>query len=265
MSYVSGIDIGSVSAKAVIMDDAGRVVSYSVRPTGAGGKRVAEAVMDEALVKCQLHLKDISYTIATGYGRLLVPFADTELTEITCHARGIHWLLPEARTIIDIGGQDSKVIVLDERGFVKNFALNDKCAAGTGRFLEVMSRSLEIDLEKMGELSLKPSREIEVSSICTVFAESEVVSLVAAGEEPKDILAAIHRSIARRIRGMVESQGLKERVAMSGGVAKNAGVVRALEKELGTTLLVSPEPQIVGALGAAVLALGKAGFIPKEV
>lgn len=264
MAYVSGIDIGSVSAKAVIMDEAGQVVAYSIRPTGTGGKKTADAVMGGALEKAGLTLADISFTIATGYGRLLVSFASLELTEITCHARGAHRLLPQVRTVIDIGGQDSKIICLNERGSVINFALNDKCAAGTGRFLEVMARALDVDLDKMGELSLMPCRDLTVSSICTVFAESEVVSLVASGEEPADILAAVHRSIARRILGMTASQGLKEKVAMSGGVAKNIGVIRAIESELGTKLIVPPEAQIVGALGAAVIALEKAGITPRE-
>ena len=265
LSFVSGIDVGSVSAKAVIMDEDSRVVSYSILPTGAGSKRAAEAVMREALTKASLQPQDISFIVATGYGRLMVPSADIEITEITCHARGAYWLFPEVRTVIDIGGQDSKVISLDDRGLVRAFTMNDKCAAGTGRFLEVMANALEVGLEEMGGLSLKSCHDLRVSSMCTVFAESEVVSLIAAGHDQADILAAIHHAIARRILGMVGLQGLKEKVVMSGGVAKNLGVARALEKELETNLLIPTEPQIVGALGAAIMALERAGVFSKEV
>jgi predicted CoA-substrate-specific enzyme activase len=198
---------------------------------------------------------DIRYVLATGYGRNNVPYAKGEMTEITCHAKGAHHLFPETRTIIDIGGQDSKAISVNDAGGATNFMMNDKCAAGSGRFLEVMARALEIELEQMGELSLQSTKEVTISSMCTVFAESEVVSAVAKGLDPHDIINGIHRAIAKRVSVLAEQMGVKERVLMSGGVAKNVGVVRALEEQLHTTLLIPKNPQLVGALGAALIAL----------
>ena len=183
-----------------------------------------------------------------------MPLASSQITEITCHAEGMHFLFPEVRTLIDIGGQDSKVIALGDQGQVNDFNMNDKCAAGSSRFLEVMARALGVTLEAMGELSLKAKRVAQVSSMCTVFAESEVISLVSERWEKEDIIAGIHQSIARRMVSMVERVGLRERVAMSGGVARNIGVVTALEDILNTSLIVPEQPELVGALGAALIA-----------
>ncbi|HVN95139.1 MAG TPA: acyl-CoA dehydratase activase [Syntrophorhabdaceae bacterium] len=253
--FVAGIDIGSLTAKAVILDQDARIVGQALTPTGAFSQRAGENAFEMALKMAGVHTSDIGYVLATGYGRKNIPFAHAEMTEISCHARGAHRLFPEARTVIDIGGQDSKAIALNESGVPVNFIMNDKCAAGCGRFLEVMARALETEVEKMGELSAHSTKTIQISSMCTVFAESEVVSAVANKCSRSDIINGIHQAIAKRVSIMVDHVGLVERVMMSGGVAKNTGVVRALESQLGTTLLVPEEPQLVGALGAAVIAL----------
>ena len=193
--------------------------------------------------------------MATGYGRIAIDYADSQVTEISCYARGINQLHPEVRTIIDIGGQDSKAISVDKEGRVVDFLMNDKCAAGTGRFLEVMAKALELEIGDLGDISLRATELHQVSSTCTVFAESEVVTLVAEGVNREDIVAGLHAAIAKRIVSMVKRVGLSPPVAMAGGVAKNMGVVKAIEEEIGEPLVVPREPQIVGALGAAILAM----------
>jgi len=251
---VAGVDVGSLCTKAVIMETAGKMVSYSILRSGSMYQGAAETCFAQALEKAGLKPDDISYIVSTGYGRARVPFANGEVTEITCHARGAKWFFPEVHTVIDIGGQDSKVIQVDDRGQAVRFVMNDKCAAGTGRFLEVMAMALGLELEDMSDLSMKAQQDIEVSSMCTVFAESEVISLFASGCDKADIAAAIYKAIARRITGLVGQLGLKEKVAMSGGVAKSIGLVKALEGKLGTKLHIPEEPQIVGAWGAALIA-----------
>ena len=252
--FTMGIDSGSLTAKAVIMDGNRKIVSHSVVQMGFVSQEAVRTAMDNVLASAGKSLEDIAYTVSTGYGRRRLDFADKTITEISCHARGAGFLLPEVRTVIDIGGQDSKVIAVETSGNAKNFAMNDRCAAGTGQFLEVMAKALEVDLDKTGELSLQSQTKLTISSLCTVFAETEVISLVAQGHSKADILAAIHQAIARRITGMVARVGLREPVMMTGGVAKNVGVVRALEKELGVSLTVPQECQIVGAIGGALFA-----------
>lgn len=251
----AGIDVGSLTSKCVLLDSKGKVISSSLSLVGAQSRKAAERVLNEALSKAGLKRDEIGYIVSTGYGRGVVPDANAEVTEITCHARGAYFLSPEVRTVIDVGGQDSKAISVSEKGRVLAFTTNDKCAAGCGRFLEVIANALEIRLEDMGKLSLKSTKQLEVSSMCTVFAESEVVGLVAAEESVPDIVAAVHRSIARRVRNMAMRIPVREKVMMTGGVAKNIGVVKALEGFLGFPLVIPEEPQLVGALGAAVIAL----------
>ena len=253
--FVAGIDIGSLTAKTVILDTDARVAGHALVPTGAISQRAGEISFETALKMAGIKASDIEYVLATGYGRKNIPFAKGEMTEITCHARGAHKIFPEVRTIVDIGGQDSKAISINETGVPTSFMMNDKCAADSGRFLEVMTRALEIELDRIKKLSLRSTKDIQISSMCTVFAESEVVSAVAKGHDPCDIVNGIHQAIAKRVAVLVDHVGVKERVMMSGGVAKNTGVVRALEKELHTTLLIPREPQLVGALGAALIAL----------
>jgi len=247
-----GVDIGSLSTDAVAVDGHGRIVGSAILPTGARAARAAERARDQALAEAGAAAA--AATVATGYGRSLVNFADKAVTEISCHARGIHRLLPDVRTLIDVGGQDSKAIRLDGNGRVLDFAMNDKCAAGTGRFLEVMARALEVPLEEMGERSLRAGRPVEISSMCTVFAESEVVTRIAEGCEVDDVLAGIHRAIASRTASLVKRVRPKAPMGMSGGVAHNPGVVAALQEATGHPLAIPAEPQIVGALGAALLA-----------
>ncbi len=250
----AGIDVGSLSTDVVIYHSDKGMLSYSIVPTGVNGRRAAETALEQALLSAGVSFGQVQASVATGYGRINIEFADKRVTEITCHARGIFYLYPSARTVIDIGGQDSKAIRLNSAGKVLDFVMNDKCAAGTGRFLEVMAGALEVDLAEMAELSEKTAASVPISSMCTVFAESEVVSLLAAGNAREQIIRGLHEAIADRTAGMVHRVGLEAPVAMTGGVAKNRGVVRALERKLGCPIHVPPEPQIAGALGAALLA-----------
>jgi len=249
----AGIDIGSITAKAAIFDD-GKVTATKVIFTGYNAEAAGLRVYEEVLADAEIDKNSVAKIVSTGYGRNSVKFADKSYTEIMCHATGAHFFDPHVRTIIDIGGQDSKAILLDDRGKVKNFVMNDKCAAGTGRFLEVMARAMEVNLDEFGAMSVKSKQPSKISSLCTVFAESEVISLIAKGEQRQDIIAGIHESIAARISSMAGRVGIKEPVMITGGVAKNAGVVHALENKLGVKIEVSPYAQVNGAIGAAFLA-----------
>ena len=250
----AGIDIGSISTKAAVLSD-GKLLGTRLIFTGYNAEAAGRTVFEALLKELGLERTVIQRVISTGYGRNSVKFVDKAVTEITCHGAGAHYLDTQARSIIDIGGQDSKVIVIDEKGKVKNFAMNDKCAAGTGRFLEVMARALEVDLEAFGDLSLKAGSPSRISSLCTVFAESEVISLISRGEHRENIIAGIHESVAARVAAMANRVGVLPPVVMTGGVAKNTGVVKALEKKLGMPIRVSEYAQLNGAIGAAVLAM----------
>ncbi len=253
MRAFAGIDVGSLCTKVVILRGE-EVLSWSLRRTGADPVGAARRCFDEALARAGLQEEELGGVVATGYGRLRIPFASKQVTEITCHARGAHFLFPKTRTVIDIGGQDAKVIALDERGKVLDFVMNDKCAAGTGRFLEVMAQALEMEIEEMASEAANALKAVPISSMCTVFAESEVISLVAEGSRRDEIVWGLHRAIARRILGMAKRLPMKGEVTFTGGVAKNRGMVRALRELLGMPLNIPHEPQIVGALGAALLA-----------
>jgi benzoyl-CoA reductase subunit A len=249
-----GIDVGSLSAEAVLLVD-GEVASYSVIRTSPESAATAVQALDEALEGSNLHREDIEYTVATGYGRVVVPFADTNFTEIACHARGAHYFLPSVRTVLDMGGQDCKAIRCDAMGKVKDFRMNDKCAAGTGRSLEVMATLLGIQLEDIGHLSLEEDGEpIKVSNTCVVFAKSEVLSLMRRGVPTSGILAGLCDGIADRVKSLIRNVGVEEDFAISGGITKNTGVVRRIEQKLGVTAHSCFEPQIVGAVGAALIA-----------
>ena len=248
-----GIDVGSISAKAAVVKD-GRLMGAKVILTGYNSKNAGEKVFGDLLAELGISRAAVDTVVATGYGRNSVDFADRAVTEITCHAAGAHFQDPAILTVIDIGGQDSKVIALDAAGRVRDFAMNDKCAAGTGRFLEVMARALEVDLDAFGPMSLEAERPAAISSLCTVFAESEVISLIARGEGRNNIIAGIHESIGARVVAMANRVGIREPVMMTGGVARNIGVVRALEKKSGKTILVSEFAQVNGAIGAALIA-----------
>ena len=255
----AGIDIGSITTEALILDRDKGILGYSILQTGADSRKAAEMAMQKALGEAAKTASDVSYNVATGCGRKRAAFAQQAVTEITCIARGVNYLFPRARTIIDIGGQDTKLIRIGERGRVTEFEMNDKCAAGTGRFIEVMAKALNVELGQIGDISLSHKKELTISSICTVFAESEVISLVSEGEVLEDILYGIHKAIADRTMGLINRLGgAEDEVVMAGGVAKNVGVVRALEAVLNTGLKIYGEPQIVGAFGAALLAQEKA-------
>jgi len=257
--FVAGVDGGSLSTKAVILDAQARVVGEALVPTGANSLSAASMVLRRSAENAGLRQEDLAFVVATGYSRRIVSFADEILTEIACHARGARAAFPDVRTVIDIGGQDSKVIVLGEEGRVVNFSMNDKCAAGTGRFLELMARTLEVDLDRMGELSLRARQSVPISSMCAVFAESEVVSLIAEGHTPVDIIRGLHASIAGRVIAMVRRIEGRGPFVMTGGVAKNAGVVHELEERLGERLFLPEDPQVAGAMGAALFALDRVG------
>jgi predicted CoA-substrate-specific enzyme activase len=248
--YFAGVDIGSTMTKVVIMNQT--TLASVIGPTGPEHRKLANRVMEEALAKAKLAFEDITYVVATGYGRINVPFADKQITEISCHARGVAHLLPEVRTVIDIGGQDSKGIKLKE-GRAVDFVMNDKCAAGTGRFLEVTAEELGVSLEDMGRLSLEAKNKVEISSICTVFAAQEVVAKLSEGVALPDIIAGLHEAITIRIYGMVRRLKIEREVALTGGGAKNIGLVKALEAKLGFPVLVPPEPLLTGAIGAALM------------
>lgn len=253
--YVLGIDSGSTSTNAVIMDQDRTIKAFSVVRTGAKSGESADRVLKDVLEKAGLSREDIAWIVSTGYGRVSIPFADENVTEISCHGKGAHYFNPKIRTILDIGGQDSKAIRLSEQGEVKDFVMNDKCAAGTGRFLEMIARTLEISLDELGAIALTSTENIEITSMCSVFAESEVISLIANNKEKNDIANGVCGAIANKAYGLLRRVGLEPDFMMTGGVAKNPGVVRAVEQKLGAKLYICEEPEIVGATGAALYAL----------
>ena len=249
----AGIDIGSITAKAALIKN-NRLLGTHVIMTGYDPINAGIKVFDALLKQSRISKTQISAIISTGYGRASVSFADKALTEIICHGTGAHFMNPEIRGIIDVGGQDSKAIFLDQEGRVENFAMNDKCAAGTGRFLEVMAKALEVDLEFLGDFSLAADKPSKISSICTVFAESEVISMIAKQERRENIIAGIHESAAARVAILANKIKIKKPVMMTGGVAKNKGMVNSLENRLGFKLIVGDLAQENGAIGAAVMA-----------
>lgn len=252
---VAGCDVGSLSAKAVLLKD-GAVLSSSIIKAKTKPEESAEEVIRKALDKAGLSLQDIRASVGTGYGKERIDFVDRKESEIVCHAKGAIWSLPSARMVIDIGGQDAKAIKMDERGRIKRYIYNDKCASGTGRFLEIMADALEIELEEMGERGKLFTEKLTISNQCVIFAETEVVSLVNEGKEVNNIVNALHYAMANRVASLAKSIGLDEDIVMTGGVAKNIGVFDALAEGLGRPVkkLENIDPQLNGALGAALLA-----------
>lgn len=248
----AGIDIGSLTAKCALMRD-GELIAYKVIKVSPNLEETAERVFQETLKAAGIGREEVERIVATGYGRNKVGFADKKVTEISCHARGAIYFIPTARTVVDIGGQDSKVIAI-ENGKVAEFVMNDKCAAGTGRFLEVMAAALNLKVEELGDVAERATKATKISSTCTVFAESEVISHLASGEKVEDIVAGIHEAIASRIAAMARRVKIEPDIVLTGGVAKNKAMKKALEKEFGMEVKTPPEPQIVGAVGAALLA-----------
>jgi predicted CoA-substrate-specific enzyme activase len=248
--YFAGVDIGSTMTKVVIMDTG--IISSVMGSTAPEQRRLANKVMEKALHSVNLPFKEITYLVATGYGRINVPFADKQITEITCHAKGAAHFFPEAKTIIDIGGQDSKGIKI-RNGRPIDFVMNDKCAAGTGRFLEVTADALGIAIEQMGPIALNAKNPAQISNICTVFAEQEVVARLSEGVPLDDLVAGILESLASRISRMVNRLKVEKALVITGGGAKNVGLVKALSEKLGCAALIPPEPLLTGAVGAALL------------
>ena len=268
--YFAGVDIGSTMTKVVIVDEDEELCSRIVGPTGAEHRRLANKVMEEALKQANLSFEEISYVVATGYGRVNVPFADRQITELSCHAKGVSSLFPNVRIAIDIGGQDAKGMKI-VNGNLVDFVMNDKCAAGTGRFLEVISDALGIKVEDLGSISLRSTSKVKISSVCTIFAQQEVVSYLSEGTPLEDIVAGLHDAIAGRVIRMVKRLKIEPDVVLTGGVANNIGVVKAVRENIGCEVLVPEDPLLSGALGAAILgketvlkALAKGEPVPKK-
>jgi len=252
--FFAGIDVGSLSSEAVIITQSKKIISWSIVPTGFHSTKAAEQALTIALVKAKLNRMDLAYVAATGYGRISVPFADKCVTEIVCHGLGAHYLFPQTGTIIDIGGQDFKVIKIDKKGKVIDFSMNDKCAAGTGRFLDIMADRLKMSLDDFMNVSLKSMHEVEISSICTVFAESEVVNLIAHNKSRVEIICGLHKAVVDRIWPIVRAIGVRDMITMSGGVAKNINIINFMQRKFNRFINIPREPQIIGALGAALMA-----------
>ncbi|MDO9529363.1 MAG: acyl-CoA dehydratase activase [Syntrophales bacterium] len=257
MKWYAGIDAGSTYVKAVLIDSDKKIHGYKIAPTGVDVRSTAKILLNEICRDGGIYFEDINTIMSTGYSRRQIDVAHENITEIKAHAAGALWTAPEGekvRTIIDIGGQDSKVIVISEKGEVKSFVMNDKCAAGTGRFLEALARVLELSVVEIGPLSLKSKSPCRINSTCVVFAESEVISLLARGKRPMDIIAGVHRSLAKRISEMARKAGLESDILLAGGGGLNPGLISAFEDELMMDVYVAYNPQLNGAIGAALLA-----------
>ncbi len=252
-----GVDIGSLTGKALILKD-DDIMAWAVIPTGPDSIQTATEVTDRALDKAGLSLEDMGFVVSTGYGRIVVPFAKKNVSEISCHAKGAHWFFPGVRTILDMGGQDCKAIRCDDNGKVTDFAMNDKCAAGAGRSMGIMAELVNVPLAELGEISLRAEQAdgdgVPVSSTCVVFARSEVLNYLRSGVPKPEVLAGACASLCSRVGGLLRRVGIVEQFVISGGIAKNAGVVKRLEKRLELSAHICFEPQIIGALGAAIFA-----------
>ena len=249
--YTLGIDIGSTASKCVMLADGKEIVAKSLISVGAGTSGPQRAI-SEVLEQAGKSKDEMAFVLATGYGRN----SDAQMSELSCHAKGATFLFPQVHTVVDIGGQDVKILQV-ENGVMTNFVMNDKCAAGTGRFLDVMARVLEVKVQDLGMLGAQSTKQVEISSTCTVFAESEVISQLSMGTDKRDIINGIHRSVASRVAGLAHRVGIRDQVVMTGGVAQNSGVVKALEEALGHEVHISPLTQYNGALGAALFAYQK--------
>ncbi|MBI4062879.1 MAG: 2-hydroxyglutaryl-CoA dehydratase [Elusimicrobia bacterium] len=257
MIYASGVDVGSTQTKAVVMNSDLKILGRSLIPTGANVSRAAEKAFPLAVAEAGLTAQDISYVVGTGYGRYKVTFGHSQITEISCHAKGAHYVYPQTRTVIDMGGQDTKAIRLGDEASVLDFAMNDKCAAGTGRFLAAAAEVAGVSLDEVGPLSLQATKPVRLTTVCTVFVESDVMSYLAQGKKLEDILGGVHRAIASRTISLAARVGIEPEVTFTGGVSRNVGMVKALEEKLNVKLNVSPEAHFMGAIGAALFALEK--------
>ena len=257
MAYAAGVDVGSTQTKAIILDEERRIVGRALMMTGANVVRAAQESFDLALAASGLREEEVEYVVGTGYGRYKVTFGNTQVTEISCHGRGAVHMFPQTRTVIDMGGQDTKAIRVTDTGDVLDFCMNDKCAAGTGRFLQAASFALEIPLGELGGIAQQSTRPVKISTTCTVFAESEVLGWAAKGKKIEDILMGVHRSIAARSVALLRRVGVEERVTFTGGVARNVAMVAVLNELLGIPLQVGEDSHYMGALGAALFAMDR--------
>ncbi len=264
MAYAAGVDVGSTQTKAVIIDEAGTIVGRSLIDTGANVIQAAESSYVAALKEGRIDEEEVEYIIGTGYGRYRVTFGNSQVTEISCHGRGAVHLFPETRTVVDMGGQDTKAISVNAKGEITDFCMNDKCAAGTGRFLGAAAAALDIPIDDLGPVSLQSTKPIKISTTCTVFAESEVLAWIGKGKKIEDILWGVHKSIASRSAGLMRRVGINDEITFTGGVTRNKGMVKALEDRLDKPLNISEDCHYMGALGAALFALDnvKAGRTP---
>lgn len=255
MAYAAGVDVGSTQTKAVVINEAGEIVARALTDTGANVVQAAQNVFDMAVASENLQVEEVEYVIGTGYGRYRVTFGNSQVTEISCHGRGAVHMFPGTRTVVDMGGQDTKAIRVAETGEILDFCMNDKCAAGTGRFLGAASAALDIPLDDLGPTALRGTRQVKISTTCTVFAESEVLAWLGKGKKVEDILGGVHTSIASRSVGLMRRVGVNEEVTFTGGVSRNQAMVQAIEARIGCKLNVSEDSHYMGALGAALFAL----------
>ncbi len=254
MKYVAGVDVGSTQTKAIILDENETVVGRALLDMELSMVTVAQDAFRAALESAGISEGDVVYVVGTGYGRYKVTFGREQVTEISCHARGAVKLFPGTRTVLDVGGQDTKAIRVGNEGQVDDFTMNDKCAAGTGRFLGAASYALEIPLSELGPLAMKSTNPVRITTTCTVFAETEIISHLAKGNATEDVLMGVHQSIAQRCASLARRVGIAPEVTFTGGVSRNVAMVRLLEAELGTAINVSPDAHFCGALGAALFA-----------
>ncbi len=264
MAYAAGVDVGSTQTKAVVINEERQIVSRALIDTGANVVLAAENAYVEALKDGAIREEEVEYIVGTGYGRYKVTFGDTQITEISCHGRGSVHMFPGTRTVVDMGGQDTKAIRVSPSGEIVDFCMNDKCAAGTGRFLGAAAAALEIPLGELGVVALRAEKPVKISTTCTVFAESEVVSWLGKGKKIEDILLGVHQSIVSRSLGLMRRVGIEPEVTFTGGVTRNIGVVTVLNEMLGFAVNVSEESHYMGALGAALFAMDRimAGRVP---
>lgn len=255
MAYAAGVDVGSTQTKAVVIDEDRIIVGRSLIDTGANVVQAAESSFVAALAQGGIDEEEVEYVIGTGYGRYRVTFGNSQITEISCHGRGAVHLFPETRTVVDMGGQDTKAISVNAEGEITDFCMNDKCAAGTGRFLGAAAAALDIPIDQLGPVSLDSRKPIKISTTCTVFAESEVLAWIGKGKKIEDILWGVHKSIASRSAGLMRRVGIDSEITFSGGVSRNEGMVKALEERLGQPLNISEDCHYMGAMGAALFAL----------
>jgi predicted CoA-substrate-specific enzyme activase len=257
MAYAAGVDVGSTQTKAVLIDEQAHIVARAITETGANVVRAAETAFQTALQSARLEEREVEYVIGTGYGRYKVTFGNAQVTEISCHGRGAAHLFPGTHTVLDMGGQDTKAIRVSPTGEIVDFCMNDKCAAGTGRFLGAAASALNIPLADLGPTALRGERPVKITTTCTVFAESEVLSWLGKGKKIEDILLGVHESIATRSIGLLRRVGIEPEITFTGGVARNRAMIAALTQRLGCTINVSDDSHYMGAVGAALFALDR--------